>query len=90
MFWNKQERYQPFPYQKESELKEAVQFVKESLFGKNRIYLDDKRKIGTKGKTNNLPDGYLIDLTNSKDLKIFVVEYFLIDPNVKVDLNKKQ
>jgi len=44
------------------------------LFGSKRIYLDDKRKIGKKGGTNNLPDGYLIDLSNSQDPKIFVVE----------------
>jgi len=74
MLWNKEETYQAFPYKKESELEEAVQIVKEQFFGKDRIYLDDKRKIGAKGKTNNLPDGYIIDLTSSKEPKIFVVE----------------
>ena len=74
MLWNKEESYQAYPYKKESELEEAVQYVKEQFFGKDRIYLDDKRKIGAKGKTNNLPDGYIIDLTNAKEPKIFVVE----------------
>jgi len=74
MLWNKEETYKAFPYKKESELEEAVQIVKSQLFGQERIYLDDKRKIGAKGKTNNLPDGYIIDLTNPKDPKIFVVE----------------
>lgn len=74
MLWNKEETYQPYPYKKESELEEAVQIVKEQFFGTERIYLDDKRKIGAKGKTNNLPDGYIIDLTNPKEPKIFVVE----------------
>ncbi len=74
MLWNKENKYKELPYEKESELEEAVNEVKGALFGSNRIYLDDKKKIGKKGKTNNLPDGYLIDLTNSQEPKIFVVE----------------
>jgi len=74
MLWNKEETYYEYPYKKEAELEEAVNIVKEKLFGKNRIYLDDKKKIGQKGKTRNLPDGYLIDLTDKKSPKIFVVE----------------
>jgi len=74
MLWNHKEKYTELPYEKESELEDAVNEVKEALFGNNRIYLDDKRKIGGKGKTNNLPDGYLIDLSDKQDPKIFVVE----------------
>ncbi|WP_369049556.1 hypothetical protein [Tenacibaculum sp. UWU-22] len=74
MLWNKENKYTELPYEKESELEEAVNEVKEGLFGSNRIYLDDKKKIGKKGGTNNLPDGYLIDLTNNQEPKIFVVE----------------
>lgn len=74
MLWNNNHTYQELPFDKESELENAVNEVKDSLFGSSRIYLDDKKKIGKKGGTNNLPDGYLIDLSNSKDPKIFVVE----------------
>ena len=74
MLWNKDNQYIEIPYEKESELEETVNEVKNALFGSTRIYLDDKKKIGKKGGTNNLPDGYLIDLTNSQDPKIFVVE----------------
>jgi len=74
MLWNKDEKYIEIPYDKESDLEDAVNAVKETLFGSKRIYLDDKKKIGKKGGTNNLPDGYLIDLTNGQDPKIFVVE----------------
>ncbi|MFD1630580.1 hypothetical protein [Pseudopedobacter beijingensis] len=74
MLWNKEEQYTEVPFEKEADLEEAVHFVKEALFGSTRIYLDDKKKIGQKGNTNNLPDGYLIDLTNKQDPKIFVVE----------------
>lgn len=74
MLWNKNNQYIEFPFKKESELEESINEIKEALFGQDRIYLDDKRKIGEKGKTNNLPDGYLIDLSNNKSPKIFVVE----------------
>ena len=74
MLWNKEEKYVEAPYEKELELEEAVNEVKDALFGLTRIYLDDKKKIGKKGGTNNLPDGYLIDLTNNHEPKIFVVE----------------
>jgi len=74
MLWNKDNKYLEIPYEKESELEDAVNVVKGTLFGSKRIYLDDKKKIGKKGRTNNLPDGYMIDLTNSQDPKIFVVE----------------
>ena len=74
MLWNKKEQYKKLPYKKESELEDAVNEVKDVLFGSTRIYLDDKKKIGTRGKTSNLPDGYLIDITNNQDPKIFVVE----------------
>jgi hypothetical protein len=74
MLWNKEEKYFEVPYDKESDLEDVVNEVKDALFGSTRIYLDDKKKIGQKGGTNNLPDGYLIDLTNKQDPKIFVVE----------------
>lgn len=74
MFWNKEEKYVAIPYENEAAIEQAVNEVKDALFGATRIYLDDKKKIGQKGGTNNLPDGYLIDLTNSQDPKIFVVE----------------
>lgn len=74
MLWNKDEKYEEFRFEKESELEDAVNEVKDALFGSSRIYLDDKKKIGKKGGTNNLPDGYLIDISNKQDPKLFVVE----------------
>lgn len=74
MLWNKNEKYIGIPFDKESELEDAVNEVRDALFGSKRIYLDDKKKIGKQGSTNNFPDGYLIDITNNLDPKIFVVE----------------
>lgn len=74
MLWNKSESYEIYPYATEAELEVAVNEVKDRLFGANRIYVDDKRRIGQKGKTLNLPDGYLLDLNDPSNPKIFVVE----------------
>ena len=62
------------PFEKEADLEKAILEVSDSLFGQNRIYLDVKRKIGKKGKQQNIPDGYLIDLSSSKEPKLYVVE----------------
>ena len=73
MLWNKDKLYRKEPFNRESELEEAILEVARPLLGKNRIYLDIKKRIGT-GKTKNIPDGYLIDLTSKKDPKLYVVE----------------
>lgn len=74
MIWSKKSIYTEFPFELESDLESAINECKESLFGKNRYYFDIKKKIGVKGKTNNIPDGYLLDLTDNKNPKIYVVE----------------
>src|SRR5436190_14604770 len=40
---------------------------------KNRMYLDVKKKIGIKGGLTNIPDGYLLDLSDQKP-RLYVVE----------------
>jgi hypothetical protein len=60
-------------FEKESDLENAILEVEKQLFGKGRIYLDVKKKIGLKGSTQNIPDGYLLDLNGQKP-RLFVVE----------------
>jgi hypothetical protein len=72
-FWSKSGKYIAFPYANEAELESAVVKLQVELFGLNRIYLDVKKKIGSKGSLRNIPDGYLIDLTGAKP-RLFVVE----------------
>jgi hypothetical protein len=72
-FWSKSGKYVAFPYANEAELESSVVKLQVELFGLNRIYLDVKKKIGTKGGLRNIPDGYLIDLTGAKP-RLFVVE----------------
>ena len=74
MLWNNDYSFIEHPFEKEADLEEAINIVTPALFGVHRIYLETKRKIGQKGKTQNIPDAYLIDLTSIKRPKLFVVE----------------
>jgi hypothetical protein len=74
MFWTINDEYLPDPFEYEAQLESAIAEVAPALFGPNRIYLNVKKLIGTKGKTKNIPDGYLIDLASKKDPRLFVVE----------------
>jgi hypothetical protein len=74
MLWSKDNAYQEEPFESESELEKAIIETSATLFGNKRIYLDAKKKIGAKGKINNIPDGYLIDLSSKKEPKLYVVE----------------
>jgi len=74
MLWTPSQQYRPHPYESEAELEAAVVEVAAALFGDGRIYLDVKRRIGAAGKIQNIPDGYLLDLTSHKEPRLFVVE----------------
>lgn len=74
MLWTKDKKFQPYPYSQEAELEAAISQVEGDLFGEQRLYLEVKKKIGAKGKTNNIPDGYLIDLTSAREPVLYVVE----------------
>jgi hypothetical protein len=74
MLWTAITTYQLEPFEKENDLEKAILEVQKALFGDTRIYLDIKKKIGTYGKKQNIPDGYLIDLSSKKEPKLYVVE----------------
>ena len=74
MFWTLNDQYLNDPFEAESQLESAITEVSAILFGPNRVYLDVKKLIGGKGKTKNIPDGYLIDLSSKKEPRLFVVE----------------
>ena len=74
MLWGKTATFLEELFESEPEFEGAILEVADALFGKNRIYLDTKKKIGAKGKTKNIPDGYLIDLSSTKEPKLYVVE----------------
>jgi len=74
MLWTRDKTYREEAFEQESELEDAILTVAPALFGESRLYLDAKRKIGTRGRTRNVPDGYLIDLSSSREPKLYVVE----------------
>jgi hypothetical protein len=74
MLWSKSESFDIHPFESESEFEKAIIECSESLFGPNRVYVDVKKKIGLKGKTQNIPDGYLIDLASTTEPRLYVVE----------------
>ncbi len=73
VIWTKSGIFYQADYQSEADLESAILDVQNDLFGENRIYLDVKKKIGTKGGQRNIPDGYLLDLRDEKP-KLYVVE----------------
>ena len=74
MLWVPDNTYVNEPFELEKDLERVIQEVSESLFGSSRIYLEVKKKIGKKGKTQNVPDAYLIDLASKKNPTLYVVE----------------
>src|SRR5947209_18000924 len=60
-------------FDSEAALEKAILEIQTELFGKNRMYLDIKKKIGVKGGLTNIPDGYLLDLNGQKP-RLYVVE----------------
>lgn len=82
MLFSKEIQYNKVQFRNEVDLEKAVLYVEDELFGIDRIYLDVKKKIGKKGKKNNIPDGYLIDLTSNKNPKLYVVENELIKHDI--------
>jgi hypothetical protein len=73
VIWTPTGTYTSTSYRSEADLESAILKVQADLFGPNRIYLDIKKKIGTKGDQRNIPDGYLIDLNGAKP-RLYVVE----------------
>lgn len=71
--WTKAGLYERVDFENESDFENAILRVQASLFGKGRIYLDVKKKIGGKGGIQNIPDGYLLDLSTQAP-RLFVVE----------------
>ncbi len=74
MLWTPEKLYRDEPFETEADLEDAILSAAPTLFGEARLYLDTKRLIGARGRTRNIPDAYLIDLSSTRDPKLFVVE----------------
>jgi hypothetical protein len=73
VIWSKGSLFRSVAYESEAQLESAILEVQSELFGPDRIYLDVKKKIGAKDGLRNIPDGYLVDLSERKP-RLYVVE----------------
>ena len=71
VIWTPNGSYTRVEFDNEADLEETIIALTKDLFGPGRIYLDLKKKIG-KSK-QNIPDGYLLDLSSSVP-RLYVVE----------------
>lgn len=74
MIWTNSQEYHPWPFDREADLEAVIAQVKADLFGEQRIYLDVKKLIGERGKTRNVPDGYLLDFSSPRRPVLYLVE----------------
>jgi hypothetical protein len=79
MLWTIKKQFHPWDFDKESELESSIAEVQQDLFGGSRLYLDVKKLIGQPGKTQNIPDGYLIDLSSRNKPVLYLVEVELAE-----------
>ena len=52
----------------------AIADIQRDLLGGSRVYLDAKKLIGQPGKTQNIPDGYVLDLSSKTRPVLYLVE----------------
>jgi hypothetical protein len=83
MLWTPLKRFHSWPFEKEADLESAISELQTDLFGKSRVYLNVKKLIGQPGKTQNIPDGYLLDLSSRSKPLLYLVEVELAEHDRK-------
>ena len=61
-------------YSREDDFEQLVAKNAQTIFGDKAIYIDSKRKINTSSVGGTIPDGFLIDLSDSDDPQFYLVE----------------
>lgn len=70
--------FEEVPFENEAELESATIKNKRYILGDSCVYFDYKRRTGVRDSRNTgIPDGFLIDFSNSKKPQLFFVEYEL-------------
>lgn len=70
--------FEEVPFENEAELESATIKHKRCILGDSCAYFDYKRRTGSRNSRNiGIPDGFLIDFSNSKKPQLFFVEYEL-------------
>lgn len=60
-------------YETEAQFEKVVIELSDRIFGPSTIYVDVKKRV-TGNKVISIPDGYVVDMTEPDDPKLFVVE----------------
>jgi len=67
-------RYDEKKFSLEVDFEEEILAARETIFGKDAIYIDSKKKIGTLALGNTVPDGFLFDLSDPDNFEFYIVE----------------
>jgi len=66
--------FNEYHFEKEFDFEREVVGNSKLFFGQKTIYIDAKKKIGTKNLGNSIPDGLLFDLSNKQNPEFYLVE----------------
>lgn len=67
-------RYDEVKFSLETDFEDMIVAAKEMIFGKDAIYIDAKKKIGTESLGKTVPDGFLFDLSDPDNNEFYIVE----------------
>jgi hypothetical protein len=69
----RQKTYNPVRLTSEKVFEEIVENLSDQIFGPSSIYIPIKRRVG-RDNLITIPDGYVIDMADSRSPKLYVVE----------------
>ncbi len=72
--FTKNKTFNPFQFDKETDLEREVVANSKLFFGTGSIYIDLKKKIEAKSLGNSIPDGFLFDLVDSDNPEFYLDE----------------
>lgn len=64
--------FRPYTYALEKDFEAVVVSLSDQIFGASSIYVDVKRRV--KGAVTTIPDGYVIDMTEVDEPKLYIIE----------------
>lgn len=65
--------FQPHVYENEAEFERSVINLADQIFGPSTIYIDVKKRVAG-NEIISIPDGYVIDMTDASNPKLFIIE----------------
>ena len=68
------QRFTEHKYQLEADFEKEIADSQKAIFGKDTIYIDTKRKIGSEALGDAIPDGFLFDMSDPDNFEFYLVE----------------